>query len=431
MEKSFCKAAALTALGLLFLSAAHAAPAAADTARPAKESLNPNTFVQQVLERNSSIRAQEAGHDAAVAHITSAGALDDPMISYLSAPETIGTPMGYRQNVQISQRIPWPGTLTLRTLAARADAESAQYRVADIRLKLAAQARAAFAEWYYVHRAIAINNDTIKIVERLKSVAAAAYASGQTPEQDVLQAEVELTRLQNQSLELERRRRTVQAQINNLLNTDPESPVGPPDALPAPQFLQAYTELQATALEQYPALKSLDATVDANRDRVRVAEKGFYPNITLMVGENTLMSPASMQPSVGIALNIPISGMHSGELDEASAKARQSEAELIAMRSQLLSDLDATYAGVQQARDTIDLYGKRLVPLAGLNLKAAESDYRTGTGDFLKLITAEQQDLMVELEQERARADLYTRLAALDYETGGAVFTDISTESTP
>ncbi|MDE2135699.1 MAG: TolC family protein [Alphaproteobacteria bacterium] len=414
------------ALWLLLLS--FAAAGAAPAEQPAKALLYPDPFVEQVLQRNAMIRAREAGHDAAVARITSAGALDDPMVSYVSAPETFGTMMGYRQNIQVSQRIPWPGTLTLRSEAARADADSAEYKVADIRLKLAAQARATYADWYYVHRAIAINKATITIVERLKSVAAAAYASGQAPEQDVLQAEVELTRLQNQSLELEQRRRAVQAQINNLLNADPDSLVGAPDALPTPPFLMAYAELEAAALAQYPALKSLDATVAANRERVEVARKGFYPNITLMAGENTLMSPASMQPSVGIAINIPISGMHEGELDMAHANLRQSESELIAAQSQLLSDLDATCAGVQQARDTIDLYDKRLVPLAGLNLKAAESDYRTGAGDFLKLITAEQQDLMVELEQERARADLYTRLAALDYETGGAVFTNLESK---
>ncbi len=427
MQKFFRHAVIAVVVPAAFIAVAEGSPPSAQDG----QLLYPDAFVQQVLERNPNLKAQEAGHDAALARIISAGALDDPMVSYMSAPLSAGTPMGYRQNVQVSQRIPWPGTLELRSEAAQATADSVGFQVTDMRLKLAAQARAAFADWYFVHRAIAINADTITLVKRLKSVAESAYASGQVPEQDVLQAGVELTRLENQSLVLNSRRLSVQSKIDDLLNVDPESPVGAPGDIPNPKYLLAYTELQTAALQQYPALKSMDAMVTAYRDKVEVARKGFYPSITFMAGENTLMASTDMQPGVGIALNIPIGGRHEGALEEAHANLRQSQSQLIALRSKLLSDLQSTYVGVKQARDTIELYNKRLVPLASLNLKAAESDYRTGSGDFLKLITAERQYLMVQLERERARADLYTRLAALDYETGGAVFTNNSTEFKP
>lgn len=383
--------------------------------------LNPEPFVHSVLERNPDVTAIEAAHDAAVAHIVSAGALEDPMVTYESAPQSIGANVGYRQNIQVSQKIPWPGTLDLQSDAAAADADSARYRVADLRLQLASQTRAVFADWYYVHRALSINADDIKLVERLKSVAEAAYASAQVPQQDVLQAEVELVRLQNQGLEIERRRRAVQAAINELLNADPTAEVAPPGDLPQPKIVRSYADLQNAALGLSPTLKSSDADLAASRARVELAEKGFYPSFTLMAEDNTRMAK-DMQVAVGIGVNIPIGAAHSGDLEAASANLRQSRAKLASARSKLLSSLDETYATVKQIGDTVDLYDKRLVPLAGLNLKAAEADYRTGTGDFLKLVTAEQQYLTAELERERARADYYTQFAKLDYLTGGELF---------
>jgi len=417
-------------LGLTALNGtARAANAVPDAPNPTE--LNPVSFVQSVLAQNPDIKVQESAHDAALARITSAGALDDPMLSYMSAPRSIGSDIGYRQNVQISQKIPWPGTLDLRSDAATIEAKSVEYQVIDTRLHLASQARAAYADWYYVFQAITINRETIKLVGHLKSVAEAAYASGQAPQQDVLQAEVELTRLQNQSLELERRRQTVQAAINALLNVDPGSSVAPPGGLPTPNIAHGFEELTSVALAQYPALKSADADITASRDRVELARKAFYPNFQIMAGENTLWNMPQQQFTVGVAINIPIGGKHDGDYDEAQAKLRQSQFKSISVRNALLSSLEKTYAAIKQSNDTVDLYTKRLVPLADLNLKAANADYSAGRGDFLKVITAEQQYLMAELERERARADYYTQSAALDYQTGGAIFADGPHEVTP
>ncbi|WP_428396140.1 TolC family protein [Lichenicoccus sp.] len=380
--------------------------------------------MQTVLARNPVIKAEDFGHDAATARITSAGALDDPMLSYTSAPRSIDSNIGYRQIVQISQKFPWPGTLDLRSEAATIEAKSAEYKVIDARLRLASQARAAYADWYYVFRAIAINFRTIRLTAHIRSVAQAAYASGQAPQQDVLQAEVELTRLEDQSLELKQRRQTVQARIDALLNEDPGYPVGRPEGLPLPPIVHGLKDLAATALMQYPTLRSADAEIAARRDRVELAGKAFYPSLQVMAGENTLWSLPQQQFTVGVAINIPISGKHYGDYNEAKARLRQSQFQLISERNALLSGLSQTYAALEQDRETISLYDRRLVPLASLNLKAADSDYSAGRGDFLKVITAEQQYLMADLERERARADYYTQFAALDYKTGGAVLND-------
>lgn len=384
--------------------------------------LSVDRLVQQVLQRNPGIEAMQAAADAAGARIESAGALDDPMLSYVVAPNTAGGPrQGLNQNVQVSQKFPWPGTLALRSRAASAEAESADQRVADVRLRLVARTRATYAQWYYVHRALAINAENTELVTHLRAVAETSYASGQSPQQDVLQAEVELVRLQNQALELTRLQRTVQAKINALQNLDPDTPVPAPAALPAETPLPTPAALRDVALAHYPLLQSLDASVSAGRDRVELAHKGYYPNISVLAGYNSIMDMPAKRLTVGVAINIPFGGNHRGEVGEANARLRESEARLADARNQLLSDLAQTHATVTQAAATIRLYHDKLLPLARLNLQAAEADYSSGSGDFLKLITAEQQYLTAELELARARADFFTQLASLDYQTGGAL----------
>jgi outer membrane protein TolC len=399
-------------------------PATAVAAAPMRDDalFSADQLVREVLQRNQGIEAMRAAADAAGARIESAGALDDPMVSYAFAPRTAGGPnQGLNQNVQVSQKLPWPGTLDLRSKAAEAEAESADRQVADLRLQLAARARADYAQWYYVHRALAVNDENITLMKRLRAVAETAYASGQSPQQDVLQAEVELARLQNQSLELQRLQRTLQAKINALRNMGPDTAVPAPADLPAATPLPALASLRKTALARYPMLQSLDARLAATRDRVDLAHKNNYPHFNLMAGYNSLWDAPAKRLVVGVAVNIPFGGNHRGEVGEANARLREAEARLADARVQLLGDLEQAYATAKQDAASIALYRGRLLKLAKLNLQAAQADYSGGNGDFLKLITAEQQYLTIELELARARADFFTQLASLDYQTGGAL----------
>ena len=384
--------------------------------------LTPDRLVQEVLQRNPGIEAMQAASDAAGARIESAGALDDPMVSYAMAPQTVGGPrQGLNQNVQLSQKFPWPGTLDLRGRMATAEAESADQQVADLRLRLSARARADYAQWYYVHRALAINAANTTLVEHLRSVAEAAYGSGQSPQQDVLQAEVELVRLRNQTLELARLQRTVRAKINALQNLDPGTEVLAPSGLPQEVSLPTYAALQDAALAHYPMLQSQKSRIQASNDRVDLAHKGYKPNITVMAGYNSIMDMPAKRLTVGVAINIPFGGNHRGEVNEANARLHESEAKLADMRNQLLSDIDQTRETAAQAAATIELYDDKLLPLTKLNMQAAEADYSSGSGDFLKLITAEQQHLMAELEVAKAHADFFTQWASLNYQTGGGL----------
>jgi outer membrane protein TolC len=397
----------------------------ADAAAGSAAGLSAERLVQRVLQRNPGIEAMQAAADAASARIESAAALDDPMVSYVVAPATAGGPrQGLNQNAQVSQKLPWPGTLALRGRVATADAESADRQLADLRLRLAARARADYAQWYYVHRALAINTENTRLVTHLRGVAEAAYASGQSPQRDVLQAEVALVRLQNQALELTRLQRTVQAKINALQNLDPDTAVPAPIGLPREIPLPPPATLQAAALAHYPMLQSLDARVSASRDRVDLAHKNNHPDVSLLAGYNSLMDLPAKRFTVGVAINIPFGGNHRGEVGEANARLHESEARLADARNQLLSDLAQTRATAAQAVATIELYDGKLLPLTRLNMQAAEADYSggSGTGDFLKLITAQQQYLTAELELAHARADFFIQLASLDYQTGGSLW---------
>jgi len=419
----FLHAGGLAAALILASAGAYAAPTPASP--PAATAvLTAPALVAAVLNASPSLAASRAAARAAHADAGSAGALEDPVLTWGLAPNTVGARnIGTRQQVQLSQAFPWPGTLSLRTKTARDEADAADFGYADRRLRLAEQARAAYATWFYVHRALAINTENRTLVMHLRKVAETEYAAGQAPEQDVLAAEVELTRLDNQRLELASRLRGVQAQINALLDRDPRTPLAAPAALPESTTLPPQTQLESLSLTTHPALQSLGASARAAGERVGLAEKAGYPSFRIFAGYNGAMDPAPKRLVVGVGLSIPLyRGKYRSEVHAAEARRDASEAALEQARAEWLGELETARAAVEQAQHSVALYTGRLLPLARQNLAAAESDYRNGSGDFTKLITAERQYLLAQLELARNRADYFTQLAALDYRAGGFVF---------
>ena len=391
----------------------------------APDTLQVQTLVDEVLEQNRGIAALKAAVQAAQAGIEQAGALPDPMLTGAVAPETIGgydSPSGRDANVRVelSQQLPWPGKLGLKEEAARFETLAAGEDVAAMQLQLASLTRTAYAEWYYVHEALAINQINGELLEELRSVAESRYAAGLARQQDVLQAEVELQHVRHREIQLNRQRRATQARINTLLNQSPDS------ALPAPEgklivstAVPAYEELRTIALNVHPELKRLEQRAAANEQRERLADKEFYPDFRVFTGYNGLWDEDAKRWVVGAGINLPINrSKRRAAVDEAQARSMRIQAELEDRRAQLLGSLEQTLAKVDETKHTIHLYQDELIPRAEENLSAARAEYGAGGGSFLDVITAEKLLLNAQLGLERARADAFIAYAELQRWTG-------------
>jgi len=118
------------------------------------------TLIEQVLVRNPSLSQMIAAWQAASARYPQVTALDDPMFAATIGPGTIapddgGVEFAYR--LEISQKLPFPGKLKLRGENALAEARAAGHDVDDMRLQLIESAQMAYADYYLVERALAMD----------------------------------------------------------------------------------------------------------------------------------------------------------------------------------------------------------------------------------------------------------------------------------
>ena len=382
-------------------------------------------LVTAVLQANPRLEVAQATWQASVARIEQQSALDDPQFQYSFAPLTIDGQKGDGQNsdfgqrFDISQKIPFPGKLSSRAKAAEYQAEAQQQNIATLQLLLATSAKSLFADWYFIHQAIAINQLNQTLLEEFRNIAVTRYSTGRSSKQDVLRAEVEQALLRHQAIELQRERKTILAQLNTLLNRTIDTPLAVPQKLTQIGKLPDLKQLQIKAMQSRPELKAIAANINVHKTQAELAALDYYPDFKLSVGYNSLWDNEDKRFNIGVGINIPL-GQSKRWAAEQEAKANRQQAQWrkIDMEAKISEELAVAYAHVEESVHVLQLYRQQLSSLADENLAAAKSDYQAGKGDFLTLISSEKNRMQTQLQTEQALADVHRRFAELEHAVG-------------
>jgi outer membrane protein TolC len=384
--------------------------------------------VAQVLARNPTLAQMTAAWQAARARYPQVTSLDDPMVAVTGGPCTFrpddpGVEFAYR--LEISQKYPWPGKLRLRGESALAEARAAASDVEDTRLQLVEAARDAFYEYYLACRALGVNEENLKLLREFEQNAATRFRTGLAPQQDVLQAKVEIGRQRERQFLLERMRAVAVARLNTLLDLPPDSPLPPPPRrLTVPDGLPDVRDLRAAALARRPDLRALADRVRAEEAAVALACKEYYPDIEPFAMYDRFMGNTTdsrdLAAMVGVRMNLPVrTERRRGAVAEAQARLAQRRAELARQADQAGFQVQQAYEQVVESRRVVRLYEKDVLPAARANVKSAQAAYVTGKAPFLSLVEAERDVVRLQDRYHEAVADYFRRLAALERAAGG------------
>jgi outer membrane protein TolC len=393
--------------------------------QPAADALELRALVQEALERNPEIQAARRTIEAKRARIPQARAWPDPTVSVsyggnLLPPFTVmnGDPSSARQ-FMAEQEIPYPGKTRLRgEIAAReADAETLAYEATWRRI--VAEVKQAYFDLYLTDRSLSVLRQDRELLEKFAQVAEIRYSVGKAAQQDVLRAQVELSRLLERQTVLEQTRRTLEAQLNSLRDRPVDMPIGSPAELRPTPLAQSLEDLQAAAEASYPRLKREHALVEGERLAVELARKEVRPNFTLGY---TYMQRAGLPDMYGITFSTSLPIFRRSKQDQAIAEAAanlESERRMEANeRAVLRYRVKQEYLQAQAAEQLLKLYAQGIVPQSTLALEASLSSYETGATDFLTVLSNFTTVLDYELGYDQQLATHEKTLARLEELTG-------------
>jgi outer membrane protein, heavy metal efflux system len=393
-------ACVLSALSLsyvrTFAQSTQAAPVesnAADVKRLAPIKLK--ALVDEALMQNPEIKTMQRSFDRMRARIPQAKALPEPMlnIGYMGNPVPLppfdvqkGDPSSGHV-LSFTQELPFPGKLSLSGRMANVDAEAEWWNYEQARLNVVAEVKDAYFDLYYIHKSIETITKNKELLEKFAKIAEASYSVGKGIQQDVLKAQVEISRLIEQLAVLEQRKALAEARLNSLLFREPEIPVGEPEEITQQDFTRSLAELTEIALTNHPNLKAQRRRIDREQYNVQLAKKEFYPDFS--VGLTYINRPGMPEMyGVNIGVKIPIYFWQKQRpaLAEATDSAAAERQRLENVTTLLFLKIKDRYLAATTAQRLVKLYGTTIIPQSTLSLESAIAGYEAGKLDFLTLL---------------------------------------------
>ncbi len=388
--------------------------------------------IDEALRMNPELQSAKLGWDASTERVLQEKALDDPVMSFTYFGEPVQTRVGEKQaGVTASQKIPFYGKLRLKGEVARSEAKVFGERYRTLERVVIAKAKSAFYELFWVHKSINIDEENKELLHRFVKIAEVKYATGKATQQDVLKAQVELSKIVNELITLEQLKETAIARINTLLNRHPDSPLGTPEEIDITELTVSLKELYEKAKEISPDLSILKYKIERDKAAYKLAKKQYYPDFTFGLNYTFINDlPSSVMSSpIGesrdsytgtLSMNIPIfqKRKYDAGVREASARLKSSKKAYKNLENMTLFGVKDFHFKVQTAERLVKLYRDSIIPQAEQSLKAAEIGYQAGQVDFLNLIDSQRVLLDFNLAFYRAVADFGINIAGLERVVG-------------
>ena len=283
---------------------------------------------------------------------------------------------------------------------------SAEARARNVRTA----AQSAWLELYFLGRAETLIRESRPFFVDLAEITRSLYAVGRKTQQDVLRAELELSRLDDRLIDIERQRARARAALAEWVGDAANRPVA--SNFPDWSSLPPLTALQ-DSLSGHPALLAANAQIDASRTAVQIADEQSKPTWALDVGYGYRQGnlpggePRSDMVTVGVTVGLPFFRSKSVDSELTAALHERSAAESTKLRleRELERQLRAEYAQWQELTRRLELYDTRILDQSQDQAEAALLAYRSDAGDFADVMRAYIDYLNTRIEHKRLRVD--------------------------
>jgi cobalt-zinc-cadmium efflux system outer membrane protein len=347
-------------------------------------------LVEEALRRSPDVARADATVRAESERAPQVGALPDPTLTLGIQNDgfngiQIGTMETSYWQVMLTQPVPWPGKLSAREAAARAQASVAAGETARLRLATTAEVERAFVDLLLVRGQLELLGKLDTLWREAEAMARTRYEVGQGSQSDLLRAQLERTRLAQRRVGLEGDERTSLQALNRLRVRPLDEPVPTPRPLSgfADPVLRGADEAVADAEGRSPDLAIAALAVRATERRVDSARQEWFPDLAVTAG---VMPRGQLDPmwTVQLGITLPIYGWskqaraveESQQRREAELRGEDAVRQLVDLRARERQVLLAA------ALRTLDIYRGGILVQSEATVRSTMSQYQVGKVTF-------------------------------------------------
>jgi outer membrane protein TolC len=300
-------------------------------------------------------------------------------------------------------------------------------------------------KWLEIFRAqqtIALIEQDRALFEQLGEVAQASYSSavGKVRQQDIVRAQLELTRLDDRLTKLNSQKEQAMAELLEWLSDESSWSLNSahypqviqlPSTAPtiAPRYIAAHDALErrdlqtlANLLNEHPYVLAIEQKIQASTTGIDLAKQQYKPQWGVNASyayraDDQLDRSRADFISVGVSFDVPLFTNNKQD-QEVSAAISQTESikteKRLALRS-LLSQLQSAYAAHLRLLQREALYTSAILVQMSEQAEASLTAYTNDDGDFAEVVRARIADLNARIDALNIDVDLLKSQSQLNY----------------
>jgi outer membrane protein TolC len=388
-------------------------------------------MIGQAILLSPKIKMLEAKRSAAYSGIEKYSNLPDPVLTlgFVNVPTNSFSfdqdPMT-QKIVGVRQTFPFPGKLGAIEDASAIDTLIIDQEIRDAENEIRKNVSEKYYELSYLKRSIELSKESKLLLRDIAKVVSTKYTVGSASQQNLLKVQLEITNITQKIDELESREQSVLAELNALLFSYENAQISVM-YFEDLDFIDLNTvQLDSTAKIYRPYLKGIRFAENKYELNRYVAEKDYYPNITLglqyafreQIAATGLQLNNLFSIVVGVTLPFNYGGKVSAKVEEAiSMQQYYSNQYSLALQS-LQSNFGGAVANLNSLEERIKLFEEGLLPQAKQNLTATLSHYQVGHIDFINVIDAQDQLFKIETSVYRLKTNYLKQVSELEFLVG-------------
>ena len=353
-------------------------------------------YVQLGLQRNP--RLQEAQHRIeAIRHrVPQVLSLPDPTVNTTTHLAPVETAAGRQAfALGVSQKFTNAERRATKAAIVNDEVVAAEAELVKTRLEIAEQIRTACYQLLFVRKSIEISKEDAESLAQIAEVIERQYEVKQSvTQQDLLNVQIEQSKIENQITELQQREKSFQARLARLLHVDSSSELQIIDQLQTQSSQLNVESLIATAIQLRPDLQSQIANVNRDQKKIHLASLESKPDFTLglnwIATSDSGISPVANGDDallLGVGFNLPVykSRIRAG-ICEAQANRRASQSKLESLQDMVAEEVFDLVAKLESNQQTMDLIRNDIIPKAQRTLDLSIDEYATNEVQYVQLI---------------------------------------------
>ena len=401
-------------------------------------------FIEQAVklaQKNDPwIEGNQHLQDATTSMSVAAGSLPDPQMS-LSLANLPTDSFSFSQEgmaqvrLGVTQMFPQGKSLSIKRRQLELQSKAFPHQREDRNAKVGVTVSHLWLDAYKAQKSIALIEENRSLFEQLTDIATSSYstAMGKTRQQDIIRAQLELTRLNDRVTMLGQTKDSFVEKLSEWLNTQDKisSQFEIADDLPnqtidQPQFVNdeiiVREEELYEALGDHPMMKALEQNIDATAAGVDLAKQKYLP----AWGLNAAYGRRSADPfgngrsdvlTVGLSFSVPLFTANRQDKEYSAAISRREaiRTEKWQLLRKLKAGFETSKAQLLRLTERKKLFENELLPQMSEQAEASLTAYTNDDGDFAEVVRARIAELNARIDALNIDVERQKTIIQLNY----------------